>query len=198
MVERNGSNPRRIKRFINTLILERLDPLALGLSPQLLIRYLLIEMYVSEFARALETPGPGGVDAIEEFLTYSRGRGELEHGTQGEWARKALRLYAVESSSNPGEDLQRLDQATRAAFVSLTRNDDFVALVASVSADSDRKAILDKAQRRLALQGFMLRGVTGEKIELRSPTSRRLRTVLLREAPRLAYGRGSSGAAASA
>jgi uncharacterized protein YjbI with pentapeptide repeats len=166
IIERNGMNPRRIKRFLNALILERLDPLASELSAESLIRYLVVEMYFPEFAQAWTSPGPDGVDAIEEFLAYTRARDELSQGVHGSDAKWALRLYGIKDGTDCAEDLRRLDQATRPAFVSLTRNRDFVALIDAMSSPADRAAVLDKVQRRLALSGVLMRGTTADNVRI--------------------------------
>ncbi|MBJ7332740.1 MAG: hypothetical protein JHC95_22790, partial [Solirubrobacteraceae bacterium] len=68
LIDRNGRNPRRMKRFLNRFILDyRLDDASGTVRPELLIKLLILESYFPDFTRMMERSDS---DAVAEFLDY--------------------------------------------------------------------------------------------------------------------------------
>jgi hypothetical protein len=126
IVERNRWNPRRIKRFLNSFVLEYgLDPDWPALGPESLIHALLLYMYFPEFAALFEESGaPGDEDPLTEFLLYTESRRTLE-----------------------AEALAQKEQDLPVQYPALARNDGFLALVKSMQDSPQRDQLVDKLQR---------------------------------------------------
>ena len=148
VVARSGSNPRRIKRFINNFVL--LNSLERGLrelDPQSLVRVLLLQMYFPQFARLLEEPSER--DPTEEFLEYEAARTALLRrrltGVSKDIVEQAMRNHSLAygdlDRENPEDLLRRLEQEVSVDFPALALNDDFVALVRSISESVDWPAV---------------------------------------------------------
>lgn len=102
VVDGSSSNPRRIKRFLNSFVLVyELDPRLREFRPQSLVRVLLLQMYFPEFARLLEDASDR--DPVKTFLEY-------------EAARTALRREAPE-----GELVEKIDKALRGQKLPVSR-----------------------------------------------------------------------------
>lgn len=77
---RAARNPRRVKRLVNGLLLEAsLNPVWAGISPEAVIRTLLLQYLYPDFHRMMTAPaGPGDDgDVVREFLTYRHVRTRL-------------------------------------------------------------------------------------------------------------------------
>lgn len=77
---RAARNPRRVKRLLNGLLLEAsLNPVWAGISPEAVIRTLLLQYLYPDFHRMMTAPaGPGDDgDVVREFLTYRQVRTRL-------------------------------------------------------------------------------------------------------------------------
>jgi CheY-like chemotaxis protein len=142
VVDGSGSNPRRIKRFINSFVLlYGLEPLWRKLKPEGLVRALLVRMYFPEFARLLERPGAR--DPVEEFLEYEGARKTLRREvlsvSDHEVVDRALARHDLPSSKKiseePKEILRLLEERVPVEFPGLAERQEFVDLVRSLSSE---------------------------------------------------------------
>jgi hypothetical protein len=127
VVERNRWNPRRIKRFLNSFVLEYgLDPDWAAMGPQSLIHALLLYIYFPDFASLFEEGGD--TDTLAQFLDYAAQRTRL----RGE---------------GDAEGLARAEQDLPPMFPKLAQDLGFLALVKSIAESASREQLVDKLQR---------------------------------------------------
>jgi hypothetical protein len=144
VIRGSESNPRRLKRFINSFVLAYgMDSRWQEFSPEGLVRVQLLQMYFRDFAALLERSPEK--DPVEEFLKYRTARDGLRGAEEGA-AGKATELLESYGIAGPGssarseefpELVKRLDDNVPEVFVPLVRRDDFFALVESLAAGSD-------------------------------------------------------------
>jgi CheY-like chemotaxis protein len=148
VVDRNGRNPRRIKRFINRFILDyRLDDASRDLNAELLIKLLIFETYFSDFARLFAVAGDK--NPIQEFLDFFRAREKLRLGAEEDpLVTGVFEYYGIAQSANNQEALQQLEQEAPEVFARLARDEDFLSLADSLTDPADQELIVDKVQRR--------------------------------------------------
>lgn len=141
IVAGNERNPRRLKRFINSFILEhRLEPDAAALSPAVLIRTLILKVYFYEFARLFRD----GSDPIREFLDYLAVRRELrKEGERAEYVRAFLAEHDLSAQATVAE----LEEALPEIFPVLARNENFVELVQSLNVGPTRAEAVSTLQK---------------------------------------------------
>lgn len=142
VIERSGSNPRRIKRFINNFVLtHELDRRLREFDPQSLVRVLLLQMYFPQFTKLLERPASR--DPLEEFLEYGAARDALLRralgGSTGKVIEKAFKNHELAfngslGDQDPEELLRRLEQVVPVEFPSLATSDEFQTLAHSLAA----------------------------------------------------------------
>lgn len=142
VVEGSRSNPRRIKRFINSFVLiYGLDARWREFHPQSLVRVLLLRMYFPEFARLLEDASER--DPVEEFLEYEAAWAALrkEAPQEGQAVDTALRSHglpaAQDAHKEPKELLAMLNENVPVEFPMLAARSEFVGLVRSLFQDAD-------------------------------------------------------------
>jgi CheY-like chemotaxis protein len=148
VIERNGRNPRRIKRFVNRFILDsQLDESSRGLEPELLIKLLIFETYFPDFARLFSVTNEK--NPIQEFLDFAAARGALRRGESSHPSiGDVFRFYEIASGGTEQEALERLEREAPEQFVRLVQDDDFLSLVRSVQSIEDQELIVAKVQRR--------------------------------------------------
>jgi Cdc6-like AAA superfamily ATPase len=162
MVESAGSNPRRIKRIINSIVLEnRLNP-AWSLPPlsraQLVTAILLQHLY-SSFYELLIDEG-SGKDPIGVFLDYVdiRLRVSSPPSAGNEWWEIVERIFreynmpaadrSEDGSDRLREQLEQLEQKLPGEFPSLARNNALVGLLRGIGDASSRIALRSELVRR--------------------------------------------------
>jgi CheY-like chemotaxis protein len=152
VIDRNGRNPRRMKRFINRFILDyQLDAVSQDLDPELLIKLLILETYFPEFARLFGTAT--GKNPIQEFLDFLAAREQLRMGEDtSEVVQDVFRSYGIAPRDSTQESLAQLEQEAPEIFARLARDDDFLSLARSLEGSSDQELLLAKVQRRQELE----------------------------------------------
>ncbi|SFD92464.1 CheY chemotaxis protein or a CheY-like REC (receiver) domain [Actinopolyspora alba] len=104
VAERTGRNPRRIKRLINSFVLEyHLDKEWQDFGAKILVRVLLLQHFYPAFYRLLTSSATE--DPVQEFLEYHDVRENINMGgTNPESWRDVFTKYKIES---PGENVDR-------------------------------------------------------------------------------------------
>ena len=170
--EGTGRNPRRIKRIINSFVLEyRLDPAwqKLRLGSMLLVTAILLQHLYAPFYDLL-TSEEAGEDPIVEFLEYVRVRTKLPDppdNAEDPWWTLAKRFFTAHGLRAPepspidtekrSEQLKQLESKLPEYFADVAENKAFVALLKRVE-DSDASGRL-RAQllrRPLATESIQL------------------------------------------
>jgi len=142
IVQGSDRNPRRLKRFINSFVLEHaLVPETAGINPEILIRQLILRTYFQDFVR-LYGRGP---DPIKEFNEYLRIRTWIEdeepRGAEEEDPMRAVAARFFDEHRVPGsrepnlqstEALTALEQNLPEPYPRLAQNENFVTLVESL------------------------------------------------------------------
>jgi CheY-like chemotaxis protein len=150
VIDRNGRNPRRIKRFINRFILDyQLDAASQDLDPELLIKLLILETYFPEFARLFGVAS--GKNPIQEFLDFAAAREQLRRGGEGGVIDGVFRFYGIARGPDNQGSLQLLEQEAPEIFGTLARDDDFLSLTNGLTDATDQALLLAKVQRRQEL-----------------------------------------------
>jgi len=150
LAERSGHNPRRIKRIVNSLVLEhRLNPdwTAPSLSSSLLVTAILLQHLYPYFYEHLVSD-EAGEDPILEFLDYAAVRAEAADppGPENAWWSRVNRLFSNRGMAVPergqgavkqlAEQLDRLDREMPPESPDLARNQAFLALLRAVGSRS--------------------------------------------------------------
>jgi CheY-like chemotaxis protein len=149
VIDRNGRNPRRIKRFVNRFILDyQLDEASQDLNAELLIKLLIFETYFPDFARLFAVTGEK--NPLQEFLDFAAAREQLRRGDSSDAAflDDLFRSYGITRNPDPQAALERLEQEAPEVFPRLARDDDFLSLAQSLAQPADQALILAKVQRR--------------------------------------------------
>jgi CheY-like chemotaxis protein len=140
IVQGSDRNPRRLKRFINSFVLEHaLVPETVGINPEILIRQLILRTYFQDFVR-LYGRGP---DPIEEFIGYLRIRTWIQEGPRLGLDDPMLdvteRFFdehrvpgSRDASMQSTEALTALEQNLPEPYPRLAQNENFVTLVESL------------------------------------------------------------------
>ncbi len=155
LVEQAGRNPRRIKRVINSFVMEyrlgaawRAAPLG---SAPLIVAIVLQHLYPSFFDWLVE-PGSGD-DPIGEFLEYAdvKARAGEPPGVNDAWWSIAMSLFrrfgvappkrSVAGSTQLHDALAALEAALPSTFPALARNQRFLALLREVGNFETRRAL---------------------------------------------------------
>jgi hypothetical protein len=155
LIERAGRNPRRIKRIINSFVLEyQLNPAwrRLPLDSSLLITAILLQHLYAPFYDYLVDDGSAD-DPIGEFLDYVtvRSKGSTPPPADNAYWAVARRTFqehgisAPDRSSGTSENLmqgiERLEHALPDGFPALARNNAFVALLRTIGDRETRQAL---------------------------------------------------------
>jgi CheY-like chemotaxis protein len=148
VIERNGRNPRRMKRFVNRFILDyKLDEASQDLDAQLLIKLLIFETYFPEFSRLFDVAADDAKNPIQEFLDFVTVRNALRRGEKDAIQDEVFSFYGTAAPPTMEESLDRLMAEVPELFVRLAQDDDFLSLARSVS-ETDQTQIVNKVQRR--------------------------------------------------
>lgn len=143
IVSENARNPRRVKRFLNTFVLEhKLDADAATIPPATLIRTLILEMYFWDFIRLAQEGG----DPIKEFVNYLDVREKLRRRDPVD---PPLEKFMRDHDVVPGPDakLADLEENLPEGFPELARNKSFVKLVRDLDKAPDREHVRSKLEQ---------------------------------------------------
>jgi KAP family P-loop domain len=151
IIERNARNPRRIKRFINGLVLEyQRDRALTDRDQQTLIRTHLLHNYFPDFARLL-----GDVDRrdpVTQFNTYMNLRKSLLLGQSptSEEEGEYLRGYGIDPTMPPANLLSALEEEMPASFPTLAQDKEFRSLLEAIGTDEQLRPVRERLKERLA------------------------------------------------
>nr|WP_240929285.1 P-loop NTPase fold protein [Streptomyces coryli] len=161
LAERTGRNPRRIKRLINSFVLEyHLAPQWWEFGPEALIHIVLLQHLYPDFYRAAARPG--GRDMVADFLGYRQARSMLRLGRAGsepeevgEQPDNVDALFTELDLVTPSdvhpevwpERLSDLEAALPPVFTGLAADDDFVTLLSDVQAMPEAKQLWQHVRR---------------------------------------------------
>ncbi|HEX3782123.1 MAG TPA: response regulator [Pseudonocardiaceae bacterium] len=136
IIERSGRNPRRIKRLINSFVLEyHLNRAWDEIGVQNLVKVIMLQHFYPDFYRILTSPRDA--DPIAEFGQYVQFRSMVKRG--GEWRSAEWQdVFLTRGLRPPTEDgpplgpyLAELEQELPTDFPALAADRDFVALIES-------------------------------------------------------------------
>ncbi|HEX5404455.1 MAG TPA: P-loop NTPase fold protein [Pseudonocardiaceae bacterium] len=138
VIERTGRNPRRIKRLINSFVLEyQLSPDWVEVGARQLIRIILLQHFYPDFYRMLVDPRVD--DVVHDFLSYADFRAAAIQGRH--WNPAWGGLFAGKDIKAPPADvpddqlagyLDKLEPELPVDFPKLFRDHDFVSLMESL------------------------------------------------------------------
>ncbi|MFJ1762096.1 P-loop NTPase fold protein [Amycolatopsis sp. NPDC088138] len=146
IIERSGRNPRRIKRLINSFVLEyHLNRSWDAIGLENLVKVIMLQHFYPAFYRLLTNPR--NVDLIREFLVYHRFRTEVKQGGQvvpDDWAA----FFASKGLRPPqsADELRELEGELPAEYPALATDRDFVALLESFGETTE--SLMEQLQRR--------------------------------------------------
>lgn len=154
LVELNARNPRKIKRFINTFVLEyRLDADWALLGPEILVRVLIVYLYFPDFGQFLERR-TSRKDPVTLFLEYTRARAALRAQLEKSGGRapvedflRSLGLASAEAES-PEDTQIRIDREVPEFFPELVRDEEFVQLIVGLGDEVSRTRLYEKLARK--------------------------------------------------
>jgi CheY-like chemotaxis protein len=148
LIERNGRNPRRMKRFVNRFVLDyQLDEASQDMEGQLLIKLLILETYFPEFIRLFTTAE--AKNPIQEFLDFAAASDALRRGKPDDSnVGSVLTFYKLSPGAPTDELLTRLQAIAPETFVRLANDIDFRSLADGLSHPDDQAVILAKVRRR--------------------------------------------------
>ncbi|WP_216897087.1 KAP family P-loop NTPase fold protein [Nocardia alni] len=135
----SGHNPRRIKRLINSFVVEYgLNPDWAGAGIENLIRVVLLQQFYPDFYRSLVSPDDG--DPIQDFLAYYSFRMATKQGTEIDY--ESLHKLCENKDVRPpppkldGEKLEQhlkeLEQNLPLYFPELATDREFTSLIKSL------------------------------------------------------------------
>lgn len=154
VAERTGRNPRRIKRLINSFVLEyHLDPEWQQFGPETLVRVLLLQHFYPLFYRLLANPR--GQDPVEEYLNYRNVRTGIKRGDLDaqNW-RGVFVTYDLEppnpksSRSDLLGDLAELEKEMPEPVISLASDEYFASILTTLRESEDFDNLRRHLQRR--------------------------------------------------
>jgi uncharacterized protein YjbI with pentapeptide repeats len=149
IVEYNGRNPRRIKRFVNRFIVDyQLHETVEELEPALLVKALIFEAHFPHFARMLAVdldPNP-----IEHFVLYVEAREALRQQADAPALASLLAVHGRLPEVSPADTLAQLEEQELIppTFVDLSRNRDFVQLARGLVSADEQERLCKLMQRR--------------------------------------------------
>jgi CheY-like chemotaxis protein len=171
VIERNGRNPRRIKRFVNRFILDyQLDEASQDLDAELLIKLLIFETYFPDFARLFTLASDK--NPIQEFLDFATAREQLREGGKADaFLNEMFRHYRIAPGETDQASLERLEQEVPEVFSRYVRDDDFLSLARSLESAADQDQILAKVQRRRERETSVPTSETTPTVGVSAPAS---------------------------
>jgi CheY-like chemotaxis protein len=150
IIERSGRNPRRIKRLINSFVLEyHLNRTWDAIGLENLVKVIMLQHFYPAFYRLLSNPRHVGL--IPEFLAYRDFRKEVKEVKEGgavttsDWAA----LFGSKGLRPPqgrSDELHDLERQLPAEFPALVDDRDFVALLESFGPATE--SVMEQLQRR--------------------------------------------------
>ena len=150
IIERSGRNPRRIKRLINSFVLEyHLNRTWDAIGLENLVKVIMLQHFYPAFYRLLSNPRHLGL--IPEFLAYRDFRKEVKEVKEGgavtasDWAA----LFGSKGLRPPQgrpDELHDLERQLPAEFPALVDDRDFVALLESFGPTTE--SVMEQLQRR--------------------------------------------------
>ena len=147
IVEGDHRNPRRLKRFINSFVLEQqLGRNCSSLDPKNSIRTLILRTYFPDFKRLFT----GQTDPIEEFLGYLKVRDALplDEMPDVETAKQVKEFFKAHATPvHPEPILAELEKNLPELYPALARKPDFVALVRHLAEQSGREEVLSTLEQ---------------------------------------------------
>jgi hypothetical protein len=162
LAQRSGNNPRRIKRIINSLVLEhRLNPewTTPPLSGALLVTAILLQhLYPSFYERLISDDA--GVDPIQDFLDYAAVKAQATDPpvAGSAWWSRANRLFTARGMTVPergpsaadqlAAQLETVDRDMPSESPALARNPAFLALLRATGGPDQRAALRSQLIRR--------------------------------------------------
>jgi CheY-like chemotaxis protein len=171
-------NPRRLKRFINSFVVEYtlLEARATATSGAALLRSLVLEHYAPEFARLFRDPRR---DPITEFLDYSEIRRSLAsgHESASELARRFLADHNVPASDPL--TLKDIEAVLPEVYPTLADDGNFRQLLSDLAADPERQDIYAWLAKRTAADAASVVELT----DVSASPSRELRVLWLDDHP---------------
>ncbi|WP_457031565.1 P-loop NTPase fold protein [Kitasatospora sp. P5_F3] len=163
LAERMGRNPRRIKRLINSFVMEyHLNVGWQEFGAEGLLRSVLLQHLYPDFHRALVQPG--GPDRVTEFVTYYEVRGLVRRGGGGLDQEQTARLAVLAERLDlrlPEEwpaTLEQLERALPPEYPLLAADRGFVRLVLDLAQLPDADALLGWLRRTVALRPSISQG----------------------------------------
>ncbi|MDA3624144.1 P-loop NTPase fold protein [Saccharopolyspora sp. WRP15-2] len=150
IARRTNRNPRRIKRLINSFVLEyNLSPQWQQIGASALVRVVLLQHYYPGFYR--DVTEPANSDIIHEFLTYSRIRIECRAGQRPEAAEFFTAHEVTPPNSGAGPEdllnsLRQLEQELPVSFPDLVADANFTSLVTELADEEHFEEIRDHLQ----------------------------------------------------
>lgn len=160
VIERTGRNPRRIKRLINSFVLEySLDPGWAGFGAEALIIIILMRQFYPDFYHVIADPTSDDIAA--EFLAYYDIKTNSQLGrapTDDERHFFEAHLVRAPEARYEPDDMSRLEEELPVTFPRLVRDIHFVSLLRTLSGRSDFYNL------RRRLQRHPISAVTSEEI----------------------------------
>lgn len=160
IIDRNAKNPRRIKRFINSFVIEHeLDPGQAHLTAGERSRILMLQMYYPDYWRLLRA-GEEPESAIDEFLKYIKARNalrasmNLDQLSEEDQSLITSRFdyYGVavpeDIDGSSAAVLELLEQEIPEQFPSLAQDNGFVSIVRYLGEDDFEDEIEQKIRQR--------------------------------------------------
>lgn len=153
ITERTGRNPRRIKRLINSFILEyQLDSEWQMFGANILVRILLLQHFYPEFYRLLASPSAH--DPVREFLDYRDVRMSVRSGAARpeEW-HDLFRSYGISPPASEGsrerlaQSLEELEHEVPEEFLGLVADTAFCSTLQQLKNFADFDALRRHLQR---------------------------------------------------
>lgn len=149
VIDRAERNPRRIKRLINSFILEyRLDPAWQKFGAETLMDIILLQHFYPDFYHDLGRPATR--DIVHEFLTYNELRNSIQLGEN--LSDEGRKLFGSHRMRPPASDqdapaaLHRLEEEMPIEFPDMAKDAEFVSLVKSLSKLDDFDLLIDRLQ----------------------------------------------------
>jgi CheY-like chemotaxis protein len=154
LLERNGRNPRRIKRFINGYILEyQRGPERRAKDAKRLVRWLLLRTYFSDFTALLRNKSVDDPDPVEELFELERVTEVLQKAEPSdpelvEVADIFERRRLAGPSSDHGADLARYVSDVDERVRELVRNRAFRSLIKPLRDSEERRWLDNELEQR--------------------------------------------------
>jgi hypothetical protein len=152
-IDQNERNPRRVKRFINSFVLEyQLDAEWEQLGPSALVRVLLVDAYFPEFGRQLRSRSE--LDPADDFREYVYVREQLRKKVGEDraiWDRIGRFFESHGISTDEKLDhvqlLKSIEQELPETYPKLAMNQNFLALLDGFGDVEERMRIREKMRR---------------------------------------------------